>query len=73
MRLPFPLLLRARRGLLVYQLVLILLVIIILIVVLFFVARRHQPGVTSPAADTSAAAGMTYVPGRALAPDLLAT
>lgn len=43
MILPFPLHLRVRRGLLVYQLVLILVGIIILILALFYVARRDLP------------------------------
>ena len=42
MRPPFPLRLRNRRGLLVYQLVLILIAIIVLILVLLYVARRNQ-------------------------------
>jgi hypothetical protein len=53
MRLPFPLRLERRRGLLVYQLVLILIGIIILILVLLYIARRHQIGTTRPAAETS--------------------
>lgn len=59
MRLLHPLLLRARRGLLVYQLVLILIVVVILIVALLFYARRNQASmdVTPPAppSDTAAA------------------
>lgn len=50
MRLPFPLRLNNRRGLLVYQLVLILIAIIILILVLLYVARRNQIGAADPAA-----------------------
>jgi hypothetical protein len=62
MRLPFPLRLQSRRGLLVYQLVLILIAIIILILVLFYVARRNQIGTTSPtpSADTTAAVSTTH-------------
>jgi hypothetical protein len=52
MRLPFPLRLNNRRGLLVYQLVLILIGIIILILVLLYIARRNQIG-ASPAATSS--------------------
>jgi hypothetical protein len=52
MRLPFPLRLHNRRGLLVYQLVLVLIGIIILILVLLYVARRNQIG-ASPATTTS--------------------
>jgi hypothetical protein len=56
MRLPFPVRLHSRRGLLVYQLVLILIGIIILVLALLYVARRNQIGTTSPtpAADTTA-------------------
>ena len=59
MKLPYPLRLHPRRGLLVYQLVLILVAIIILILVLLYVARRHQIGTTAPAADTTAAVSAT--------------
>jgi len=55
MRLPFPLRLQRRRGLLVYQLVLILIAVIILILVLLYFARRNQIGTAAPAADTTAA------------------
>lgn len=51
MRLPFPLRLERRRGLLVYQLVLILLGIIILILVLLYIARRNQTAAPAPAAE----------------------
>jgi hypothetical protein len=51
MRLPFPLRLECRRGLLVYQLVLILLGIIILILVLLYIARRNQTAAPAPAAE----------------------
>jgi hypothetical protein len=51
MRLPFPLRLERRRGLLVYQLVLILIGIIILILVLLYIARRHQIGASGSSAE----------------------
>lgn len=60
MRLPLPLRLHPRRGLLVYQLVLILIAIIILILVLLYIARRHQTGTTASA------------PARVAAPELVA-
>jgi hypothetical protein len=53
MRLPFPLRLHNRRGLLVYQLVLILIAIIILILVLLYVARRNQMGTSTTSAYRS--------------------
>lgn len=62
MKIPFPLRLHARRGLLVYQLALILIAVIILILVLLYFARRNQTGTTSPAtgADTTAAVSTTH-------------
>jgi hypothetical protein len=64
MRLPFPLRLHNRRGLLVYQLVLILIALIVLILVLLYIARRNQLGTTNPtpAADTTAAVSTTHPP-----------
>jgi hypothetical protein len=53
MRLPFPLRLHNRRGLLVYQLVLILIGIIILILVLLYIARRNQIGASPAATPTT--------------------
>jgi hypothetical protein len=73
MRLPFPLRLERRRGLLVYQLVLILIGIIILILVLLYIARRHQIGTTAPAADTTAAVSAIHWPAPMLFSQRLAT
>ncbi|HET7550013.1 MAG TPA: hypothetical protein VFK04_01905 [Gemmatimonadaceae bacterium] len=56
MRVPFPLRLQRRRGLLIYQLVLILIGIVILILVLLYIARRHQIGAASEAAARAPAA-----------------
>jgi hypothetical protein len=56
MRLPFPLRLHSRRGLLVYQLVLILIGIIILVLVLLYVARRDQIGTNRPISESDSTA-----------------
>ena len=62
MRLPFPLRLHSRRGLLVYQLVLILIGVIILVLVLLYIARGNQVGTSAPAADSTTAATAIHRP-----------
>ncbi|HEY9448319.1 MAG TPA: hypothetical protein VIQ60_01145 [Gemmatimonadaceae bacterium] len=59
MRLPYALLARHRRGLVVYQLVLMLLAIIVIIVALLYFARRQQPAAPAPA-DTTPSVGLLH-------------